>query len=124
MRAGGGCALLRQARLVFRLLRDDRVPTAAKLIVPAAVMYLISPLDVVPDLIPLLGQIDDIGLLVLSLMAFVRLCPQHLVHEHERALEGEPPASTTSREEPAARHARPDEPIDVQYRWQGESRTR
>src|SRR5438128_2440845 len=66
MRAGGLWALLRQGRLAFRLLRDERVPTIAKLVVPAALVYVASPLDLIPDLIPILGQVDDIGILVLG----------------------------------------------------------
>ena len=47
IRAGGLWALFRQARLAFRLPRDERVPTMAKLVVPAALLYLASPLDIV-----------------------------------------------------------------------------
>src|SRR5205085_9713421 len=52
VRAGGVWAVLRQARLAFRLLCDERVPTATKLIIPATLLYLISPLDLIPDIIP------------------------------------------------------------------------
>src|SRR5436305_14873331 len=85
MRAGGLWALLRQGRLAFRLLRDERVPMMAKLVVPAALLYVASPLDLIPDLIPVLGQIDDIGIVVLGIVAFIKLCPGHLVAEHEAA---------------------------------------
>ena len=111
LRAGGLMAVLRQARLTFRLLRDERVPVAAKLLVPGALAYLISPLDLVPDLIPLLGQVDDIGLVLLAVAAFVKMCPSHIVSEHEAALDGR---------EPTARTPGRDEPIDAKYRWVNE----
>jgi uncharacterized membrane protein YkvA (DUF1232 family) len=109
MRAGGLWAVFRHARLAFRLLRDDRVPTMAKLVVPAALMYVASPLDLIPDIIPVLGQVDDIGILVLGVLAFIKLCPRHLVVEHEAALDGEatPDPGPTHREEP----------VDARYRW-------
>jgi uncharacterized membrane protein YkvA (DUF1232 family) len=109
MRAGGLWALFRHARLAFRLLRDERVPTMAKLVLPAALLYVASPLDVLPDLIPLVGQVDDIGILVLSVLAFIKLCPRHLVAEHEAALDGQ--------EAPTWSGARRDDPVDARYRW-------
>jgi uncharacterized membrane protein YkvA (DUF1232 family) len=107
-RAGGLWAVLRQAQLAFRLLRDERVPMLAKLVVPAAFVYIVSPLDLLPDLIPILGQVDDVGILLLGLAAFIKMCPSHLVAEHEATLEGRPPP---------APERRGDEPIDAKYRW-------
>lgn len=109
MRAGGIWALFRQARLAFRLLRDDRVPTMAKLVLPAALLYIASPLDLIPDLIPVVGQVDDIGIIVLSVLAFIKLCPRHLVVEHEAVLDGQ--------EAPAASGTRANGPVDATYRW-------
>jgi len=109
IRAGGLWALLRQARLAFRLLRDERVPTMAKLIVPAAMLYAVSPLDLVPDLIPLVGQVDDLGVCVLAVLAFIKLCPRHLVDEHEAALDGQ--------EAPEPSTARRGDPVDARYQW-------
>jgi uncharacterized membrane protein YkvA (DUF1232 family) len=109
IRAGGLWALLRQGRLAFRLLRDERVPTVAKLIVPAAMLYAVSPLDLVPDLIPLVGQVDDLGVLVLAVLAFIKLCPHHLVVEHEAALDGQ--------EAPDPGSARRGDPVDARYQW-------
>ncbi len=109
--AGGLMAVFKQARLAYRLLRDERVPMVAKMVLPATLVYLASPIDLIPDLIPLLGQVDDIGLLILGLVAFIKLCPQHLVSEHEASLDGKPAPAPSG-----ARH-RPDEPVDVRYEW-------
>ena len=51
--------LWRTGRLAFRLVRDSRVPLAAKLVLVATVAYIISPLDIVPDWFPVVGQADD-----------------------------------------------------------------
>lgn len=64
--------------LAWAVLRDPRAPRAAKLATVLAALYLISPLDFVPDTIPVLGWLDDglIGFLLLQL-AF-RLLPAEL----------------------------------------------
>ena len=80
--------LLRTGRLALRLLRDSRVPLGAKVIFGATVVYLLSPLDVVPDWIPVLGQADDLMVLMAGLNLFLKACPRWLVEEHESALGG------------------------------------
>lgn len=75
--------VLVQARLAWRLLRDSRVPTWVKLIPAAAVAYLVSPVDLLPDLlIPGLGQMDDLAVLLLSAKALVDFSPAEVVREH------------------------------------------
>jgi uncharacterized membrane protein YkvA (DUF1232 family) len=74
----------RDAKVAWRLLRDPRVPPATKLIPLASVLYLIWPLDLVADTWPLLGQLDDFGVLLLGLRLFLRLVPAHLVADHRR----------------------------------------
>lgn len=80
--------LLRTGRLTLRLLRDSRVPLGAKVIFGATVVYLISPLDVVPDWIPVFGQADDLMVLLAGLNLFLKACPRWLVEEHESAIDG------------------------------------
>ena len=53
-------ALPRLARMVFSLLRDPSVPLAAKIAMAAVAVYLASPVDLVPEFIPLLGYLDDV----------------------------------------------------------------
>jgi hypothetical protein len=55
------------------------------------------------------GQVDDIGLLVLSVLAFIKLCPPHLVSEHEAALDGQDVS--------AGGTAGRGDPVDARYRW-------
>ena len=71
-------------RLVTRLMLDRRVPLRVKLILPAAIVYLISPIDVVPDILPVLGRIDDILVLLIALVFFLGLAPREVVSEHLR----------------------------------------
>jgi uncharacterized membrane protein YkvA (DUF1232 family) len=73
-------------RLSWRLLRDSRV-SSLKYVVPALLMlYVIWPLDSIPDLLPGLGQMDDLGAAVAAVMLLSRLlphvAPSDVVHEH------------------------------------------
>src|SRR5438128_521987 len=74
--------LLKSGRLALRLVRDDRVPNYAKLIAALALLYAVSPLDLVPDWIPVFGQMDDFAVLAAAVTLFVRLCPPEIVEEH------------------------------------------
>lgn len=78
--------LLSHARLSVRLLRDPSVPFFAKLLPLGAVLYLIFPIDWMPDFIPVLGQLDDIGVLLLALESFLKLCPGSIVAHHQAAM--------------------------------------
>ena len=68
-------ALIAQARLAFRLFREPRVPMVLKAVPLLALLYVISPIDFVPDFIPGLGQLDDLGIVLAAPALFVRLCP-------------------------------------------------
>lgn len=75
-----------QARLAGRLLREPRVPLHAKAVPVLAAFYLVSPLDLVPDILPLVGQVDDVTLAVAALALFIRICPSPTVAFHREAL--------------------------------------
>lgn len=72
---------------LYRLHRDRRVNLLLKLLVPLALLYVISPIDFVRDRIPWLGRFDDIIILALAVWLFWNLCPRAVVREHM----GEPP---------------------------------
>ena len=79
-------SLVSQVRLAVRLLREPRVSTFAKAVPFLAALYLVSPLDIIPDVLPILGQIDDLVIAFIALQAFVRLCPQPAVAFHRTAI--------------------------------------
>jgi uncharacterized membrane protein YkvA (DUF1232 family) len=79
--------LLRQFRLVWMLLQDSRVPLWAKAIVPLSVLYLISPVDFIPDVALGLGQLDDLGVILLGMTLFVKMCPPNIVEYYQSRLE-------------------------------------
>ncbi len=81
--------LIRTWQLVWRLLNDARVPVMAKLIIPAVILYVLSPLDLIPDVLLGLGQLDDVAVIFLGVRFFIEMCPPDVVMEHRRALAGE-----------------------------------
>jgi uncharacterized membrane protein YkvA (DUF1232 family) len=85
-RSGRLRMLLSHLRLAARLLRDPRVPLLMKALPLLAAVYVISPLDFVPDVLPVLGQLDDIGIILIGLEAFVRVCPAAAVAFHQTAI--------------------------------------
>ena len=68
--------------LLGRLIRDARVPLAEKALFAGAILYVIIPLDFIPDIFPFIGQIDDIYLVSLTLLRLVNRTDERIVREH------------------------------------------
>lgn len=68
-----------------RVLRHPRTPRAAKLLLGAAVAYVVSPIDLIPDFIPALGHLDDLVVLPLLVWLALRLIPKDVLEECRRA---------------------------------------
>jgi uncharacterized membrane protein YkvA (DUF1232 family) len=68
--------------LLGRLLKDARVPTAERALFVAAIVYVISPLDFIPDVFPFIGQVDDIYVVALVLLRILNRTPESVVREH------------------------------------------
>jgi uncharacterized membrane protein YkvA (DUF1232 family) len=81
--------IARSAQLVWRLMLDPRVALSSKLIVPGIVLYVLSPLDLIPDAFILmlgLGMVDDLAIIYFGIKLFLHVCPPDVVAEHRRAL--------------------------------------
>ena len=74
--------VVREARLIWYLLTDGRVSSWVKMIPLATLLYILSPLDLLPDPILGLGQLDDLGALMLGVKLFKEMCPREIVREH------------------------------------------
>lgn len=77
-----------QLRLSWRLLRDERV-SALKFALPTFLaLYVLSPIDPIPDFLLGLGQVDDLGIVIAGVLLLARiiprLAPAHVVDEHLR----------------------------------------
>jgi uncharacterized membrane protein YkvA (DUF1232 family) len=81
-------ALIKRLRLVWLLFRDGRVSFLAKLVLPLSLLYLISPIDFIPGaLFPIVGGLDDLGVILLGMALFIRLVPQDIVEGYENQLQ-------------------------------------
>ena len=82
---------IERVRLTMRLLRDPRVAVWMKAMLPiVAALYVLLPIDLIPDFILGLGQIDDLSIIGVLLFAMTKLLPKLapdvIVHEHLREL--------------------------------------
>jgi uncharacterized membrane protein YkvA (DUF1232 family) len=75
-------ALPRFLVLLVRLFRDPRVSAADKALLAAAVVYVLSPLDLIPDIVPVLGQLDDLYLVALAIDRLVRRTDPDILRAH------------------------------------------
>ncbi len=64
-------------------VRDPRMPVHVKLLILLIIAYVISPIDLIPDFIPVIGLLDDIILVPILLACVIRLMPENLKHEYE-----------------------------------------
>lgn len=79
--------MLKQLKLVWALFTDRRVSLLSKSVIPISLLYLISPIDFLPDVILGFGQLDDLGVVLLGMALFVRLCPPEIVDYYTKKLE-------------------------------------
>ena len=75
----------RHGKLAYCLLRDERIPAAPKAVLVTALGVIVSPLDF-PAWIPVLGELDMLGLGILAVETFIKACPEDIRREHEAAL--------------------------------------
>jgi uncharacterized membrane protein YkvA (DUF1232 family) len=69
-------------KLLYRLFTDSRVPVAEKIFVIGAIVYFLSPLDLLPDVIPFLGQVDDLYLIALTILRLLHRTSDSVLRQH------------------------------------------
>jgi len=104
-RPGAARELLQNASLAWRLLLDPHVSVLAKLIPVGVLAYVVMPFDLIPDVIPVLGQLDDLAVILLGIRLLIALYPPDRVRLHR---EGQMPAADPT--------AADDSTIDGSYR--------
>jgi uncharacterized membrane protein YkvA (DUF1232 family) len=70
--------------LCWRLMVDSRVPAKERLLVAGAIVYALIPLDLIPDMLPFVGQIDDAYLIAMSLLRLMTVTDPRVVRQHWR----------------------------------------
>lgn len=84
-----------EAHAVYLASKDPRVPWFAKALAAGVLAYLFSPIDLIPDFIPVVGFLDDLLIVPAGLLLVMRLIPAEIISEHREtarmaALEREP----------------------------------
>ena len=90
----------KELQLAFWLIQQRDVPILTKLLPIAAALYVIFPLDFIPDVLPVLGQLDDVALFMLGIRAFLHLSPPEVVgrYEADKNIIDQPPLDEPSDE--------------------------
>ena len=73
--------------LAAGLMRDERLPAGLRLLPPLLILYLAMPLDIIPDFIPVIGQLDDLLVLLVGGALLVKFAPMGLLDERISQLE-------------------------------------
>ena len=88
-------AFRREIGIYRSVMADPRCPRAARWLLGGALAYALSPIDLIPDFIPVLGHLDDAVLLPCMVWLAIHLIPKELIAEHREKCESQnvPPAS-------------------------------
>lgn len=78
-------AIKRDAVALYLAARDPRVPWYAKVFAAVIAAYALSPIDLIPDFIPVLGYLDEVILLPLAMAGVIRLIDPAIMSEHRSA---------------------------------------
>jgi uncharacterized membrane protein YkvA (DUF1232 family) len=78
-------AIKRDVHALYLAARDPRVPWYAKVLALCVAGYALSPIDLIPDFIPVLGYLDDLIIVPLGILAVVKLIPPEIMAEHRAA---------------------------------------
>lgn len=81
--------LWQQVRLVFQLIKDREVPIYLKILPFLGILYTLFPIDIITDVIPVLGQLDDLTILIIGAKVFIEMAPPQVVARHLAAMRGE-----------------------------------
>ncbi len=76
-------------RLLYGLITDKRVQRVDKLMVAGAIAYIVLPLDLVPDFIPFLGEVDDLFLIIMAVQRLINNAGRRVVEDHWMGEPGE-----------------------------------
>ena len=84
-------ALKREVIVLNHAYYDPRCPMAAKVVAVATIAYALSPIDLIPDCIPVLGQLDDLIIVPLGIALAIKLIPKEVMDDARKkvVLEGE-----------------------------------
>jgi uncharacterized membrane protein YkvA (DUF1232 family) len=99
--------------MFWHVMRHPQTPTKAKLAALLAVLYVVSPIDLIPDFIPVLGWLDDVGMVTLLLSIAYKLLPKDLYESLRAKVHGTESTAPRARPQEGAHPKREPLIIDV-----------
>jgi uncharacterized membrane protein YkvA (DUF1232 family) len=76
----------KKSKLIWLLVKDRRIPLWSRGIALLPAIYVISPIDILPDFIPFLGRLDDAMIFGIAFDLLVRSAPEHVIRQHFEAV--------------------------------------
>ncbi len=76
------------AKMAYWLMKQRDVPIITKVLPIATLIYTLAPVDIIPDFLPVLGQMDDVAVIMLGIRAFLHFAPPSVVGRYEAELAG------------------------------------
>ena len=70
---------------LYLVYKDPRVPLRIKIIIILVIAYLLSPIDLIPDFIPVLGYLDDFLLITVGIPLLLKMVPKEIMDEHRES---------------------------------------
>ena len=79
-----------EAQILLIAYRDSRTPLSAKILIGITMGYLLSPIDLIPDFIPVLGLLDDLIIVPLLITLSIKLIPKNILEEARQKAKSDP----------------------------------
>ena len=86
---------MHEVRVYQAVVRDARTPWQARVLIGCAVAYALSPIDLIPDFIPIVGHLDDAVIVPLLIVVGLRFVPPDVIREHRESICGRDDTGTT-----------------------------
>ena len=85
--------LTKDIRVLYLAFNDQRTPWYAKVLTGAVVVYALSPIDLIPDFIPVIGYLDDLIIVPAGIYLALKMIPRELIQEYRQNTAGTPSSS-------------------------------
>ncbi len=82
--AAFGKRIKKEVKIYQAVLKDRRTPLLAKVFLGLAIGYILMPFDLIPDFIPIIGQLDDFIFATLFIFIALKFIPKHVIQEHRK----------------------------------------